>query len=217
MERKNRRARECLGKGQENVEGNAKEMAKRTRQETPKQKGKRALQGTPKLNVEVNVAKKVKGNGQENMTRNAKTRGQENAVGNAKGKGKENTAVKGQSQGERAKNRTGSLRGTLKCRKELWEPYLVSHSVRGKHWWVCIVLTCWADNYQSAKWSSRASREMQLSVPGCSREDPHISPCSPYSTRERCSSLLPPVGHNAGMKALPRICRAAPCVHCSIG
>ena len=48
---KNRRARECLGKGQENVEGNAKEMAKRTRQETPKQKGKRALQGTPKLNV----------------------------------------------------------------------------------------------------------------------------------------------------------------------
>ena len=118
-------------------------MPKRTRQETPKQKGKRALQGTPKLNVEVNVAKKVKGNGQENMTRNAKTRGQENAVGNAKGKGKENTAVKGQSQGERAKNRTGSLRGTLKCRKELWEPYLVSHSVRGKHWWVCIVLTCW--------------------------------------------------------------------------
>ena len=51
MECKNRRARECLGKGQENVEGNAKEMAKRTRQETPKQKGKRALQGTPKLNV----------------------------------------------------------------------------------------------------------------------------------------------------------------------
>ena len=72
MERKNRRARECLGKGQENVEGNAKEMAKRTRQETPKQKGKRALQGTPKLNVEVNVAKKVKGKGQEKMTRNAK-------------------------------------------------------------------------------------------------------------------------------------------------
>ena len=162
---KNRRARECPGKSQENVEGNAKEMAKRTRQETPKQKGKRALQGTPKLNVEVNVAKKVKGNGQENMTRNAKTRGQENAVGNAKGKGKENTAVKGQSQGERAKNRTGSLRGTLKCRKELWEPYLVSHSVRGKHWWVCIVLTCWADNYQSAKRGSRASQEMQLSVP----------------------------------------------------
>ena len=48
MERKNRRARERIGKG------------------------KRSLQGTPKLNVEVNVAKKVKGNGQENMTRNAK-------------------------------------------------------------------------------------------------------------------------------------------------
>ena len=171
----------------------------------------------PKPEAKKNAAKKAKGNGQDNMTWNAKTRGQENVVGNAKGKGKENTAVKGQSQGERAKNRTGSLWGTLKCRKELWEPYLVSHSVRGKHWWVCIVLTCWADNYQSAKWSSRASQEMQLSVPGCSREDPHISPCSPYSTRERCSSLLPPVGHNAGMKALPRICRAAPCVHCSIG
>ena len=56
MERKNRMARECLGKGQENVEGNAKEMAKRTRQETPKQKGKRALQGMPKLNAEENTA-----------------------------------------------------------------------------------------------------------------------------------------------------------------
>ena len=62
-----------------------------------------------------------------NVARNAKTAGQENAVGNTKGKGKENTAVKGQSQGERAKNRTRSLRGTLKCRTELWEPYLVSH------------------------------------------------------------------------------------------
>ena len=81
----------------------------------------------PKPEAEKNAAKKAKGNGQDNMTWNAKTRGQENAVGNAKGKGKENTAVKGQSQGERAKNRTGSLWGTLKCRKELWEPYLVSH------------------------------------------------------------------------------------------
>ena len=171
----------------------------------------------PKPEAKKNAAKKAKGNGQENMTWNAKTRGQENAVGNAKGKGKENTAVKGQSQGEHAKNRTGSLRGTLKCRKELWEPYLVSHSVRGKHWWVCIVLTCWADNYQSAKWSSRASWEMQLSVPGCSREDLHISPSSPYSTQEHRSSPLPPVGHNAVMKALPRICTAAPRVHCSIG
>ena len=56
MECKNRRTRECQGKGQENVEGNAKEVAKRTRQETPKQKGKRTLQGTPKLNAEENVA-----------------------------------------------------------------------------------------------------------------------------------------------------------------
>ena len=30
MEHKNRRTRECLGKGQENVEGNAKEKAKET-------------------------------------------------------------------------------------------------------------------------------------------------------------------------------------------
>jgi len=30
MEHKNRRTRECLGKGQENVEGSAKEMAERT-------------------------------------------------------------------------------------------------------------------------------------------------------------------------------------------
>ena len=52
--------------------------------------------------------------GQENMAWMAKTGGQENAVGNIKGKQKENTAEKGQSQGERAKNRTGSLRGTLK-------------------------------------------------------------------------------------------------------
>ena len=51
MDGKNRRARECPGKSQENVEENAKEMAKKTQQETPKQKGKRALQGTPKLNV----------------------------------------------------------------------------------------------------------------------------------------------------------------------
>ena len=81
----------------------------------------------PKPEAKKNAAKKAKGNGQDNMTWNAKTRGQENVVGNAKGKGKENTAVKGQSQGERAKNRTGSLRGTLKCRKELWELHLVSH------------------------------------------------------------------------------------------
>jgi len=113
MEHKNRRTRECLGKGQENVEGSAKEMADRTWYERPKQKGKIKLQRTPKLNAKVNVAKKAEGNDQENMARNAKTGGQDNAVGNTKGKGKENTAVKGQSQGERAKNRTGSLRGTL--------------------------------------------------------------------------------------------------------
>ena len=93
------------------------------------QKGwpKRTLQGMPIQEAKENATKKAKGIGQENMTWNAKTGGQENAVGNAKGKGKENTAVKGQSQGEREKNRTGSLRGTLKCRTELWEPYLVSH------------------------------------------------------------------------------------------
>jgi len=58
--------------------------------------------------------KKTKLKSQENEAWNAKTGGQENAVGNIKGKQKENTAEKGQSQGERAKNRTGSLRGTLK-------------------------------------------------------------------------------------------------------
>ena len=43
MEHKNRRTRECLGKGQENVAGNAKEKAKETRQEAPKPKAKEII------------------------------------------------------------------------------------------------------------------------------------------------------------------------------
>ena len=61
MERKNRRARECLGKGQgrrlrEGGWEHQNMMPKRTPQEMPKQEGKRTLQGTPKLNAEENVA-----------------------------------------------------------------------------------------------------------------------------------------------------------------
>ena len=64
-----------------------------------------------------------------------------------------------------------------------------------------IALTCWADNYRSAKSASRASEEIQISVPSCSQEEPQISLYSFYTAQERRSSPLPPVGHNTVMKA----------------
>lgn len=59
-----------------------------------------------------------------------KLRGKENMAGKAKAK--EYTAEKGQRQGECGKKRTGSLRGTLRCNKELWESYVVPRYVMGK-------------------------------------------------------------------------------------
>ena len=126
-------------------------MAKTTRKDTPKQEGKRTRQGTPKLSAEVNAAKKAKGNGQENVAWNTKTGGQDNAVGNTDDKKKENTTAKSQRQGECRKKRTGSLPGTTKCNSELWENHVVPCYGMDKHWWLCIALTCWADNYQPAK------------------------------------------------------------------
>jgi len=126
-------------------------MAKTTQKDTPKQDGKRTRQGTPKRSAEVNAAKKAKGNGQENVAWNAKTGRQDNAEGNTEDKKKVNATAKSQRQGECRKKRTGSLPSTTKCNSELWEHHVVPCYGMDKHWWLCIALTCWADNYQPAK------------------------------------------------------------------
>jgi len=109
---------------------------------------KRTSRGTPEGKAKENAAK-VKTNGQKedgrehqnqrpnrmswgtghrrNVSKKAKDKGQENAIGNTKTEKQENTAGKGQRHGECTKSKTSNIRGTTKCRNELWKRYLVSN------------------------------------------------------------------------------------------
>ena len=86
---------------------------------------------------------KAKGSlGQENGARNTKIGGQENVIVKT---------VQDQRQARHRTKRIGSLLGTMKRNSELWGNPIVPGSGMAKRWRVCIALTCWADNDQSAK------------------------------------------------------------------